>query len=628
MPRKARTGTGGPGSSNTENQAVVRTSDDSQQNLTVTARPKRGRKPKIPTEQTTTQETTTIINQVATMEIGSSTSSAQQNLTVTARPRRGRKPKIPIEQTTTQETTTINQVATMEIGSSTSSAQQNLTVTARPRRGRKPKNTLLEQPVGTETEILEQVVPNEQPTEAKIINVDSHTSPNEQPQPSQPDVSQPKRGEKKKLQLLKLRMNLLMGLSPLMHLLLQHAPQPSQPDVSQPKRGRKKKIATAQITNEPTDGAITINASASSTRNTNEPTYGSVTTNASATSTRGQKRKVVTKDNTTTDQAASDDQNADEGVSEGNPPKRGRKNLLRTVQAESVEAPDTTTESATNSKKRKATTEDTADQEAGSAKENRKSKKPKKEEEEKRLARHRTICTAQIQDRIYRAEVQRIYMVSRTRVNELRQEFAILGSTGNVYTVTITHLPDCTCPDFKKGNLCKHIIFVYLRVLRLNRNSPFIYQKALLSKELRSIFANAAPDPTVLANKRVVDKYQTITSGETLPSASNIDEKRRPIEEDCPICYEPLEEKDRKNIVWCREGCGNNLHKDCFEQWKKSKRGCKVTCVYCRRDWMESTEPEALINEEGYVNLGGVQGMNTRRDTTSYYRAFRTGQYY
>lgn len=34
------------------------------------------------------------------------------------------------------------------------------------------------------------------------------------------------------------------------------------------------------------------------------------------------------------------------------------------------------------------------------------------------------------------------------------------GTTGNVYTVTISKEPSCTCPDSKKGNQCKHIVYV------------------------------------------------------------------------------------------------------------------------------------------------------------------------
>jgi len=46
-------------------------------------------------------------------------------------------------------------------------------------------------------------------------------------------------------------------------------------------------------------------------------------------------------------------------------------------------------------------------------------------------------------------------------------------------------------PDYAKGHLCKHIIFVLHRVLKVPRNSPLIYQQALISSELNEIFTNA-----------------------------------------------------------------------------------------------------------------------------------------
>jgi uncharacterized Zn finger protein len=54
-----------------------------------------------------------------------------------------------------------------------------------------------------------------------------------------------------------------------------------------------------------------------------------------------------------------------------------------------------------------------------------------------------------------------------------------------VYTVKISRHPNCTCPDHDKGNLCKHILFVMLRVLKLATNNPLVWQKALLTKEVR-----------------------------------------------------------------------------------------------------------------------------------------------
>ena len=58
------------------------------------------------------------------------------------------------------------------------------------------------------------------------------------------------------------------------------------------------------------------------------------------------------------------------------------------------------------------------------------------------------------------------------------------GSGIAVYEVTVGRHPDCTCPDFQKGNLCKHYLFVMLRVLRLDRADPLVWQRALMKKEV------------------------------------------------------------------------------------------------------------------------------------------------
>lgn len=65
------------------------------------------------------------------------------------------------------------------------------------------------------------------------------------------------------------------------------------------------------------------------------------------------------------------------------------------------------------------------------------------------------------------------------------QEFVVLGATGNVYNVKISRHPHCNCPDHEKGNLCKHILFVMLRVLKLSTSNPLVWQKALLTTEVR-----------------------------------------------------------------------------------------------------------------------------------------------
>ena len=55
---------------------------------------------------------------------------------------------------------------------------------------------------------------------------------------------------------------------------------------------------------------------------------------------------------------------------------------------------------------------------------------------------------------------------------------------GNVYRVSIGMHPSCSCPDFRKGNVCKHVLFVMVRVIRLAPDDPLIWQKALLRSEV------------------------------------------------------------------------------------------------------------------------------------------------
>ena len=44
----------------------------------------------------------------------------------------------------------------------------------------------------------------------------------------------------------------------------------------------------------------------------------------------------------------------------------------------------------------------------------------------------------------------------------LEETIEMAGSTGNIYHVSINKLPSCTCPDNRKGNQCKHIVYVCL----------------------------------------------------------------------------------------------------------------------------------------------------------------------
>ncbi|KLO14892.1 hypothetical protein SCHPADRAFT_825594 [Schizopora paradoxa] len=271
------------------------------------------------------------------------------------------------------------------------------------------------------------------------------------------------------------------------------------------------------------------------------------------------------------------------------------------------------------------------------AKRQRKAKDPDAPKVEKRGARLKSSCPQNIKERVGRVISQRFYMIDRQRSgSELGEEFKVLGSTGNVYTVVIDRNPRCNCPDATKGNHCKHILFIYLKVLQVPQISPHWYQKALIGSELEEIFANAPAAPNAVANTRVRDAYAQASgrplSSQASSSSNNGQNKRKPgPDDDCPVCYETMHNVQEKQLSYC-EACGNCLHKDCFTQWAKSAKN-GVTCVWCRAPWAQAGTPTRAraaggnaTTSEGYLNLSGVAGVSPVRDTSSYYQGPRRGQ--
>ncbi|CAF9932013.1 MAG: hypothetical protein HETSPECPRED_008249 [Heterodermia speciosa] len=218
---------------------------------------------------------------------------------------------------------------------------------------------------------------------------------------------------------------------------------------------------------------------------------------------------------------------------------------------------------------------------------------------EKRLRLFRKKAPQSYLEKLARATSQRMFVLDRMRsgTDDTPEEtIAMAGSTGNIYDITICQVPRCTCPDNQKGNQCKHIVYILHKVLKAPEHLQ--YQLALLSSELRDIFANAP-----------------IVGSQPSPDASS---NRKEISGDCPICFTEFE-PETEDIVWCKAACGNNIHKGCFEQWAKSQKGKEVRCVYCRTPWQGDPESLArikttgMMNEEGYVNVADQLGLSGER---------------
>ncbi|GAA5893907.1 RING finger protein [Sporobolomyces salmoneus] len=259
---------------------------------------------------------------------------------------------------------------------------------------------------------------------------------------------------------------------------------------------------------------------------------------------------------------------------------------------------------------------------------------------EKRLKLYKRACPKATQERVDRVMSQRFFCIGRTRTSEITEEFKVLGSTGNVYTIRVGHVPTCDCPDGQKGNHCKHILFVFLKILQIPQSVNLWYQSALLTPELQAIFANARPAPQTQLEERVKKLYK-IATGEAEPEPEGETEdtglvkKRIPKEDDsCPICYEDFEPGSEQGLVFCLspQGCGNPLHVPCFQNWART--ATPVTCPLCREKWTDSNATAGgavagpSYSREGYLNLASSAGISTKRDTSTYYYGPRRGESY
>ena len=245
-----------------------------------------------------------------------------------------------------------------------------------------------------------------------------------------------------------------------------------------------------------------------------------------------------------------------------------------------------------------------------------KSKPETKKDGEKRQRRWRKKAPSAYFEIRERALTQRMFVLDRQRAESdpetPSETISLAGTTGNIYTITIDKVPTCDCPHARKGNQCKHIIYVLSRVLRAP--AELEYQLAFISTELKDIFARAPPLPSETA--RNDDK----------------DGNRKPVEGECPICCNDFEPESYESIVYCKAACGNNIHKDCFGQWAATKKGQAITCPFCRSPWQGDEDQLKQIarsgskNADGYVNVASQLGLSGRRDYSTYNSYWVRGQ--
>ncbi|GJQ14242.1 hypothetical protein GpartN1_g6033.t1 [Galdieria partita] len=222
-----------------------------------------------------------------------------------------------------------------------------------------------------------------------------------------------------------------------------------------------------------------------------------------------------------------------------------------------------------------------------------------------------------IRPRLERAKKQRLYLLAVNSSEQASPSFAILGSTGNVYTVWFQGgRPKCNCIDHRvRKTFCKHIIFVLLRILKVpEQQIEKLCNSTLSESELQGLVTNvtAHVEEQYLAPQNTLEEFKSIVGdvGGSLSSRRKPLVPRRETNTECPICFENFStEQDAEPILYCKWGCGNAVHKDCFDKWSSAKveAGQEVTCVYCRTPWERSegskTESRQILSGRRLIKL-------------------------
>ena len=203
-----------------------------------------------------------------------------------------------------------------------------------------------------------------------------------------------------------------------------------------------------------------------------------------------------------------------------------------------------------------------------------------------RNAKH-SLTTEQYK-RFYKIFNEEFYLLDNFKNNDANPThvFKICGSHRNVYTVTLhsNKIFWCDCPDMKnhaKKNqcVCKHIVFLLIRVLKLYDLEYF--KKLVLDTEQYNSIQNKLDNlishvDDMVVDNELVNKYKKSQNKDTL---FNYDEKSlKDSNDECSICYDSLF-NTADELLSCPT-CKNAFHKRCMEKWlTNSPHG---NCVYCR----------------------------------------------
>jgi hypothetical protein len=172
--------------------------------------------------------------------------------------------------------------------------------------------------------------------------------------------------------------------------------------------------------------------------------------------------------------------------------------------------------------------------------------------------------------------------------------FSVRDEPGKIFKVTISNPHTCSCSSCSTSNLCVHLVFVLLKVLKVPQNHPLSHQTSLTDSEITLVLSGSCGGVTGGPKSTAAARRQITNNGSKKPEEGiGLNEDgfvhRQELDEDgyiqCPICQDDMS-KDQA-LTWCRKGCGNNIHAKCMQNYSQYKISNKEAagCPLCRVDW-------------------------------------------
>ncbi|KAL4283218.1 hypothetical protein GQ457_16G001200 [Hibiscus cannabinus] len=197
-------------------------------------------------------------------------------------------------------------------------------------------------------------------------------------------------------------------------------------------------------------------------------------------------------------------------------------------------------------------------------------------------------------ERIVRALRHPLFLLHRSE-----SKFFVLGATGNVYMVTLSSTPSCTCPG--RTTPCKHILFVLIRALGVLVDDTCLWRRTLRPYRLSRLLGTPT-SPEALAGPSLRERFHRLLSkGKKHGGSGGVEEIGEGTV--CPVCLEEMEKRDK--VATCYT-CRNTIHEECLTRRKSSRGRRSANCVICRARWR--SDQEKYLNLTAYIGQDEVEG--------------------